>query len=198
MAEEKWATPAPLGFAALALVCLGFGSSFLGWIPKENVPILFALGLGGGVAQIIAGIIDLKRGDAIGGNLLATFGCMFMLTPAFVFLLAALKLGVPTPLLGYVNILLGIFLGLYMIPLVRAPIIMFFIGPLGLVLLVLVGIVELGAHHLQPIAGWLFIVAVIWGLYMMAHALGAIGGINIPLGKPLAPIKAPPQKGVSA
>lgn len=187
--EEKWASPAPAGFSAFALVCLVIGLSLKGLIPKENVPVFFALLMGGGVAQIVAGIIELKRGVATRGNLLLTFGTLFMMSPALTFLLVGLKIATPTPLLGYVNVLLGVFLGIYMIPLVRAPFMVFFIGPLGLVVLSCLGFVELGYHELAPFTAILFFVAVVWGLYMTAHALGEPVGIRLPLGKPLMPMK---------
>jgi len=187
--EEKWASSAPVGFSAFALVCLVIGLSLHGLVPKENVPVFFALLTGGGLAQIIAGIIELRRGIATRGNLLLTFGTLFMISPALTFLLVGMKLATPAPLLGYVNILLGIFLGIYMIPLVRAPFVVFFIGPLGFVVLSTLGFVEIGYHTLAPLATVLFYVAVVWGLYMMAHSLGEAAGIHLPLGKPLMPMK---------
>jgi len=192
--DEKWASSAPVGFSAFALVCLVIGLSLHGLIPKENLPVFFALLTAGGLAQIIAGVIELKRGIATRGNLLMTFGTLFMIGPALTFLLVGMKLATPAPLLGYVNILLGIFMGIYMIPLVRAPFMVFFVGPLGFVVLSMLGFVEIGYHSLAPFTTFLFYVAVCWGLYMMAQSLGEAVGIHLPLGKPLIPMPRPAVK----
>jgi succinate-acetate transporter protein len=56
MNQDNWASPAPLGFAAFAMITLVLGLNFSGLIPPQNRPIFFALLFAGAVAQIIAGI----------------------------------------------------------------------------------------------------------------------------------------------
>ena len=93
--EEKWACANALGMCAFAMITMILWIYFLGLIPKENTAILFAICFSGGVAQIIAGIIELRRGVGVRGNLLAAMGCLFMLIPGLSFLMTVLKLGVP-------------------------------------------------------------------------------------------------------
>ena len=189
--EEKWAGTGPTGFAAFSMVCLLIWLSLNGHVPKENVPVFFALMTAGAIAQILAGMVDLRKGLSTPGNLLLSFGTMFMLGPALTFLLVGLKLATPVPLLGYVNILLGIFMGVYCIPLVRAPFVIFLIGPVGFFVLTTLGMYELGYVAFKPIASALFAFSVIYGLYMMAFGLGEGAAIHVPVGKPLVPVKAP-------
>lgn len=186
---EKWASPGATGFAAFSMVCLVIFLSLSGYVPKENVPVFFALLMAGAVAQILAGMVELKNGASAGGNLLLSFGTMFMMGPALTFLLVGLKVASPVPLVGYVNILLGVFMGIYMIPLSRAPVIPFLIAPLGFVVLSTLGLVEIGYTFFKPLTTFLFAVAVVYGLYMMAHSLGEAAHVHIPVGKPLAPLK---------
>jgi len=190
MNEEKWAGTGPTGFAAFSMVCLTIFLSLNGLVPKENVPVIFALLFAGAVAQILAGMVELRKGIGTAGNLLLSFGTMFMLSPALTFLLVGLKIASPVPLMGYINILLGVFMGIYIIPLVRAPLIPFLIGPIGFFVLTTLGMVELGYAAFKPVSSFLFAVSVIYGLYMMAYGLGEGAHIHIPVGRPLVPMKA--------
>lgn len=189
MSEQKWSSAAATGFSAFALVCFIIWLHLSGYVPKENVPVFFAILTAGAVAQVIAGVIELARGQTIRGNLLFTFGTMFMLGPALTFLLTTLGLAKSTPLLGYCNILLGVFMGIYIIPLCKAPIMVFFVGPLGLFALSSLGFVEIGYHSVLPFARSLFAIAVVWGCYMMAHELGEAAGIHLPVGRALVRAK---------
>ncbi len=191
--EQQWASAAPLGFAAFAMITLVLWLQFWDVIPKENGPIVFPICLGGGIAQLVAGIIELRRGVGIRGNLLATMGCLFMLVPGFSFLMISLKLGSPVPILGYVFMMLGMFMGIWSIGFLRAPKFVWFISPLGFVILFSIGLTETGHHEFKSLAAWTCCMAMIWGLYMLAHGLGELVNIHIWVGKPLMPMKTPPK-----
>jgi len=189
MDQNNWASPAPLGFAAFSMITLVLGLMFSGFIPPHNKPAFAALLLAGAVAQIIAGIIDLRRGEDFAGNLLLTMGCLFMLAPGLSFLFAALKIGEPAPILGYVNCLLGTFLFLYSIPMIRSPWFVFTMGPIGGLGLWEIGLVELGFLDLKPYTAVTMFYLCFWALYMVAHTVALPAKINIPLGKPLKPLQ---------
>ncbi len=124
-AEPLWASAAPLGFAAFAMITLMLWLQFWGALPRENAPIIFPICLAGGIAQIVSGMIELRRGVGVRGNLLAAMGCLFMLAPGFSFLMVALKLGTPVPILGYLNMMLGMFMGIWGLAFLRAPVFVF-------------------------------------------------------------------------
>ena len=187
--QNTWAGTTATGYSAFSMVCLIIWLSLNGYVPQENIPVFFALLTAGSLAQILAGIIQLKRGLATAGNLLLTFGTLFMLGPALTFLLVGLKLASPTPLIGYVNLLLGIFMAIYMIPLLRAPLVAFLIAPLGFFVLFTLGLVEIGYVAFKPFASFLFAVSIVYGLYMVAVGLGEDVQIHLPVGKPLLPLK---------
>lgn len=187
--EQQWSSAAPLGFAGFAMITLVLWLQFLGVLTKENTPMIFPICLAGGIAQIVAGIIEIRKGAGASGNLFATMGCLFMLAPGFSFLMASLKLGISVPLMGYVNMMLGMIIGIWGLPFLRAPKFVFFISPLGFVVLFSIGFVELGYHSFKPLAAWTCFMAMVWGLYMLAHSLGEFVSIHLWVGKPLLPIK---------
>ncbi|OPY74975.1 MAG: hypothetical protein A4E65_03683 [Syntrophorhabdus sp. PtaU1.Bin153] len=190
---QQWSSAAPLGFSGFAMITLILWLQFLGVLPKENAPMVFPICLAGGIAQIVAGVIELRRGMGVRGNLLAAMGCLFMLAPGFSFLMASLKLGIPVPILGYLNMMLGMFMGIWGLGFLRAPKFVFFISPLGFIILFAIGFVELGYHSLKPLAAWTCFMAMTWGLYMLAHALGELVNIHLWVGKPILPMKAPTE-----
>jgi hypothetical protein len=192
--QNTWAGTTATGYSAFTMVCLMIWLMLNGYVPKENVPVFFALLTAGSVAQIIAGIIQLKRGLATAGNLLLTFGTLFMMGPALTFLLVGLNLATSHPLIGYVNLLLGVLMAIYIIPLLRAPFVAFLIAPLGFCVLFTLGLVEIGHVEFKPFASFLFAVSIVYGLYMVAAGLGEEVQIHLPMGKPLMPMKEPSKQ----
>ncbi|MEN6617087.1 MAG: GPR1/FUN34/YaaH family transporter [Syntrophorhabdus sp.] len=184
--QQQWAGANALGMCAFAMITMILWLFFLGLIPKENTAILFAICFSGGIAQIIAGVIELRRGVGVRGNLLAAMGCLFMLIPGISFLMTVLKLGIPVPVLGYVFMLLGTFMGIWGLGFLRAPKFVFLISPLGVVILFSIGLIELGFHDLKPLAAWTCFMAMLWALWMLAHSLGEFVGVKVPVGKPLS------------
>jgi len=187
--EEKWASANALGMCAFAMITMILWMYFLGLIPKENTAILFAICVSGGIAQIIAGIIELKRGVGVRGNLLTAMGCLFMLIPGLSFLMIVLKLGTPVPVLGYVFFMLGTFMGIWSVGFIRAPKFVFLISPLGVVILFSIGWIDLGHPEYKPVAAWGCFLAMLWALWMIIHSLGEFAGIHVPVGKPVKPMK---------
>jgi len=189
MEEKQWGNPSPIGLGALGLVTVLFGLMLGGHVPPANMAVVAAFLFAGALAQIITGIVDLKRGDTVAGCLMTTFGCLFMVGPSLTFLFALLKLGTPAPMLGYINIYLGLLLGIYMIPFIRAPWMMFIIAPIGMAALIMVGLAELGYHAFAQPASIAFFVFTFWAFYMAAAALAGAVGIKLPLGRAIAPMK---------
>ncbi len=62
--EEKvtWANPATAGIVGLCTVVIPLAVLNLGWIPPQSAPLLISWLLFGGLVQVIAGIIEFKRG----------------------------------------------------------------------------------------------------------------------------------------
>lgn len=75
MAEAAKANPAPLGLAGFGLTTVVLSSINTGLVPKEAVaavvPLAFAYG---GVAQIIAGILEFANGNTFGTVAFTSYG----------------------------------------------------------------------------------------------------------------------------
>ncbi len=82
--EPQWANPGALGLAGFGLNTILLQIHNLGWI-ESTMPLIFGF-FWGGVAQIIAGIIDARRGDAFGLTAFVSYG-VFWIGLGFSFLL---------------------------------------------------------------------------------------------------------------
>jgi succinate-acetate transporter protein len=81
--ESQWANPGALGLAGFGLNTILLQIHNLGWI-DSTMPLIFGF-VWGGVAQIIAGLIDARRGDTFGLTAFTSYG-VFWLGLSFSFL----------------------------------------------------------------------------------------------------------------
>ncbi len=74
MAEAK-ANPAPLGLAGFGLTTVVLSAINAGWVPRDAVPAVVPLAFAyGGVAQIIAGILEFANGNTFGMVAFTSYG----------------------------------------------------------------------------------------------------------------------------
>jgi len=109
--ENKIANPAPLG-----LMCFGMTPVFLnihnaGFFPVSAV--ILAMGIFyGGIAQIIAGIMEFKKGNSFGATAFTSYG-LFWLTLVAIWVIPGTNApngaATPAPLLGWYLFLWGLF-----------------------------------------------------------------------------------------
>lgn len=108
----QWANPGALGLAGFGLNTILLQIHNIGLIDGA-LPIIYGF-FWGGMAQIIAGIIDARRGDTFGLTAFTSYG-LFWIGLSFAFLLQWLGLvTLDGPGLGWLCICWGIFTG-YMI-----------------------------------------------------------------------------------
>ncbi len=81
--ELNWANPATAGIVGLCTVVIPLSVLNLGWIPAEGAPLIIGWLLFGGLVQVIAGIIEFRRGGLLFATPLIVFGLMLCITPAF-------------------------------------------------------------------------------------------------------------------
>lgn len=74
-----WANPGPAGLVALAIACFTFFSIFAGKVGHGAIPLLGCWLIGGFVVQLTVGIIELREGALLGGNIFLFFSAFFML-----------------------------------------------------------------------------------------------------------------------
>jgi len=87
MSSEQggWANPGPAGLAALAVACFTFYAVLCGKVPGSALPFLACWLMGGFVVQLVVGIIELREGALLGGNVFLFFSGFFMLEGALEF-----------------------------------------------------------------------------------------------------------------
>jgi succinate-acetate transporter protein len=107
--ESTWANPAALGLAGFGLNTILLQIHNIGWI-ESTLPIIYGF-FWGGIAQIIAGLIDARRGDTFGLTAFTSYG-LFWLGLSFSFLLQWLGLvTLDGPGIAWLFICWGIFTG---------------------------------------------------------------------------------------
>jgi hypothetical protein len=93
MATESAASvadPAPLGLAAFALTTFCLSMVNAGLVSKTTEPIVFGLALAyGGIAQILAGMWEFKKGNIFGATAFTSYGAFWISFWAFVQFYAA-------------------------------------------------------------------------------------------------------------
>ncbi|MBN2569330.1 MAG: acetate uptake transporter [Deltaproteobacteria bacterium] len=80
--EHSFATPAPSGLGALAMACFCFFALLTGKVSHAAAPVLACWMIGGGIVQIVAGVIELKDHNVVGGNVFTFFAAFFMFVTA--------------------------------------------------------------------------------------------------------------------
>jgi len=185
--ESTWGQASPAGFAALSMASLLIWVDQCGYMPAQNAPLVALMLIAAGMTQITTGVIELKRGDTAEGSLFFMMGCLFMLGPGLGVLFETMHKVSLAPLLGWVNILLGIFLLIWGISFSKKPWVIFLISPGGFLFLGLFGCTTagIGPPILKPIDGWIGFFFMCWAIYIIVHILGQEVGIHIPVGEPL-------------
>jgi len=107
--DTQWANPGALGLAGFGLNTILLQIHNLGWI-DSTLPLVYGF-FWGGLAQIIAGLIDARRGDIFGLTAFTSYG-LFWIGLSFGFLLQWLGLiTLDSPGLAWLFICWGIFTG---------------------------------------------------------------------------------------
>lgn len=107
--ETQWANPGALGLAAFGLNTILLQIHNIGLI-ESVLPLVFGF-FWGGLAQVIAGIIDARRGDTFGLTAFTSYG-VFWISLGFGFLLQWLGLiTLDGPGMAWLFICWGIFTG---------------------------------------------------------------------------------------
>jgi succinate-acetate transporter protein len=142
-AEPQWANPGALGLAAFGLNTVLLQIHNLGWIGNP-MPLVYGI-IWGGIAQIIAGVIDGKRGDTFGLTAFTSYGAFWIgLALAFVFNWAGLTKEDSSGL-AWTMIMWGIFTFFMMIGTFKMTFVHFFVFATLVILFGLLAAVFFGA-----------------------------------------------------
>jgi uncharacterized protein len=104
--EEKLANPAPLGLAGFGMTTMLLNIHNAGFFPIGTM--ILAMGIFyGGLAQIIAGILEYKKGNTFGTTAFTSYG-FFWLTLVFIIVFKGLP-GTSEAFMGWYLFLWGLF-----------------------------------------------------------------------------------------
>jgi succinate-acetate transporter protein len=79
------ADPAPLGLAAFALTTFLLSLVNAGVIPKDTEPVMLGVALAfGGIAQLLAGMWEFRRGNVFGATVFSSYGAFWLSFWAYV------------------------------------------------------------------------------------------------------------------
>lgn len=173
MAEAKLANPAPLGLMGFGMTTVLLNIHNAGFFPITSM--ILAMGLCfGGLAQIIAGIMEFKKGNTFGLTAFTSYGC-FWLSLVLLIVMPKMGLAEPTPE-GYMACYLfmwGVFtLFMYIGTLKGGKGTQFIFLSLTILFFLLAARDALGSHTIGVLAGWEGIVCGASAIYVaMAEVL---------------------------
>jgi len=182
--EPQWANPGALGLAAFGLNTILLQIHNIGWI-ESYMPLIYGI-FWGGIAQVIAGIIDGKRGDTFGLTAFCSYGLFWIgIAMAFVFQWAGV-VTLDNSGLAWTFVMWAIFTFFMMIGTLKMTFVHFFVFASLVVLFALLAAHKFGAISAVP--------AGIEGLFCGAAAAygaaaiiinGKFGRTVLPMGKML-------------
>jgi len=106
-AQVKFSNPAPLGLAGFALTTWLLSMINAGWFSGDAMNMVLAVALAyGGTAQIIAGVMELPRGNTFGTTAFISYGAFWWSFALFVLFLHD---KVPGAFVGWYLFLWGVF-----------------------------------------------------------------------------------------
>lgn len=109
--SNKYANPGPLGLAGFGLTTVVLSCVNAGLLPHEAIPVVVPLAFAyGGVAQIIAGILEFRTGNTFGMVAFTSFGLFWWWFALLQWTVGAGWLKAPPPVAGGVVLLMwGVF-----------------------------------------------------------------------------------------
>jgi uncharacterized protein len=105
--QPQWANPGALGLVAFGFSTMLLQIANLGWITNA-VPLVFGF-FWGGLAQVIVGIVEAKRGDTFGMTAFTSYGLFWMALSGYIVLTWAGLIPVDAKGLGWMCIMFAIF-----------------------------------------------------------------------------------------
>jgi succinate-acetate transporter protein len=189
--QMTWANPATAGILGLCTVVIPLSMLNLGWIAPQSAPIIISWLFFGGLLQVIAGIIEFRRGGLLFGTPLLVFGLMLCITPAFG---EIIKIWINDPTVGPAVsgigfLVVAVYVAAFFIATGLVSWYLFVLCILLDVGLWLVGLTGAGVLQagMAGTLGWYSLLIFAVGMLYLACALF----LNEMFGKPLLPIGAP-------
>jgi succinate-acetate transporter protein len=180
--ENKLANPAPLGLMGFGMTTVLLNIHNAGFFPVGTM--ILAMGIFyGGLAQVIAGIMEFKKGNTFGTTAFTSYG-LFWLTLVFILVFKNLP-GTPEAFMGWYLFMWGLFTFFMWIGTFGKNRAIQFVFFSLTILFMLLAIRDWGMPEIGPVAGWEGIVCGASAIYLaMAEVLNeALGRTVLPIGE---------------
>ena len=184
--ESKLANPAPLGLMGFGMTTILLNIHNAGFFPISSM--ILAMGFFyGGIAQIIAGVMEFKKGNTFGTTAFTSYG-LFWLTLVALIVMPKMGLADPTPhaYMGWYLLMWGIFTMFMFLGTLKGNKVLQFIFFSLTVLFFLLAVRDFsGSHFIGTIAGWEGIVCGASAFYLaMAEVINEqYGRTVLPIGE---------------
>lgn len=179
--DNKLANPAPLGLMGFGMTTVLLNIHNAGFFPAGSM--ILAMGIFyGGLAQVIAGIMEFRKGNTFGTTAFTSYG-LFWLT--LVFILMVKEPGTPVPFIGWYLFMWGVFtLFMWLGTFGKNRAIQFVFLSLTVLFMLLAVRDWTGNHGIGTLAGWEGIVCGSSAIYLaMAEVLNeSFGRTVLPIG----------------
>ncbi|MEL1136483.1 GPR1/FUN34/YaaH family transporter [Desulfitobacterium sp. THU1] len=192
--QGGWANPSPAGLVALGVACFTFFALLSGKVTAGAMPLMACWLIGGFVVQVIVGVIELKEGQIVGGNVFLYFSAFFMLVGGlefFVKYFAAIQqwsIPLDTHIDGWAWLVLSFCLVMWTPAYFKSTSILSLAVVLVDIAVVQVAFLDLGIldPSFKPIAGYALLFAGILAMYLSSALV-----VNTAYGKTIFPITKP-------
>lgn len=187
---NKLANPAPLGLMGFGMTTVLLNIHNAGFFPDAGSMIM---GMGiffGGLAQLIAGVLEFRKGNTFGMTAFASYGSFWLtLVAMWVLPKTGLAVAPPREFVGCYLFMWGLFTALMFVGTLKANRVLQFIFASLAVLFVLLAVehwvAEEAAHMIGKIAGFEGIICGFSAIYLaMAEVINeAHGKVLLPVGE---------------
>lgn len=182
------ANPAPLGLAGFGLTTVVLSSINAGLLPKEATPAVVPLAFAyGGVAQIIAGILEFKNNNTFGTVAFTSYGLFWWWYAFLLWTIGAGWIQAPAPVgVGITLLMWGVFTLYMWVATFRANFAIWTVFLLLWITFFLLAGGDLGLGT-GVLGGWVGLLTGMDALYVSFAEVtnGAFGRTVLPLGNPI-------------
>ncbi|UJF19992.1 acetate uptake transporter [Vibrio sp. SS-MA-C1-2] len=186
MSTNQYANPGPLGLMGFGMTTVLLNIHNAGFMPLNSM--ILAMGIFyGGIAQIIAGILEFRKGNTFGTTAFTSYGAFWLSLVALIFL-PELGLGAATSAtgMGFYLLMWGIFTAFMFVGTLRLPRAKQFIFASLTVLFALLALSEFtGSAIIGRIAGFEGIICGASAIYLAVATVinGELGRTVLPIGE---------------
>ncbi|AEJ38892.1 GPR1/FUN34/yaaH family protein [Sulfobacillus acidophilus TPY] len=164
--EGKLGNPGPLGLAGFALTTWMLSMINAGWFDGKSLGLVLALAMAyGGTAQLVAGVLEFRRGNTFGTVAFFSYGAFWWSFALFAHYFGA---GVPAAFVGWYLFLWGVFTFYMWLGTFRATMALQLVFLALWVTFVLLAIGAWGMTALTTVGGYVGMITAILAFYLSA------------------------------